>query len=208
LSFKNSPAGWYPGADGWPSWWGVGNENYFQLGFQNIETDFMEWMTPGNNHQFNYGLIDWYNGGHLSKVDVGIPGNGANLRTNTDPSQPHQYGFLWMPATATSKGYAEMFFDRVQVGPTYTWDRYNGAALPVGPGGAGGSALFSALDAECLQLILGTGSANPMTVYNVQVWQASGANDIGTIDTNNKPVIDPPPRLRHLSPAPVPTAWC
>ena len=39
------------------------------------------------------------------------------------------------------------------------------------------------MDARHLYMILGSGPSNPMTVYNVQVWQKSTANDIGTLQT-------------------------
>ena len=85
-----------------------------------------------------------------------------------------------MPATATTQGYAKWYFDDVQVGNTITWNQYN-PATPPSP--VNGSSAYSVMDARHLYLILGSGPSNPMTVYNVQVWQKSTANDIGTLQT-------------------------
>src|SRR5262249_15859170 len=110
------------------------------------------------------------------------------LPANFDPSQQNTYGFLWVPATSSAQGYAEVFVNGQQVGPTYTWNQ-------------GGP--YSSIDANRLQVILGTGSTNPMTVYNVQVRQGAGANDIGNFNTDNTPStpIQTPPTI---DPVPAP----
>ncbi len=168
LSFKNPPAGWGTpaGKDGWPSFWGWPVEA--DLGLQSypwfrLEVDFVEFMTAGSNTQYSTSFIYWTDN---MKTSYGSREAGIDSTTTVPPSdfsKPHSYGFLWVPATATSQGYGKSFFDGVQVGPTYTWkvgDR------------------FGSLDSQHLQLLLGTGSANPMTVYAVQVWQKSAAHNM------------------------------
>ena len=63
---------------------------------------------------------------------VSTENSGSPVRTpaGTQTSQPHDYGFLWMPATATSQGYAKWYFHDVQVGNTITWNQYNPATPP------------------------------------------------------------------------------
>jgi hypothetical protein len=55
-------------------------------------------------------------------------GPGVNVPAGFDWSTPHKYGFLWVPATANAMGYAEMFLDDVQVGPSVYWDQYHPAS--------------------------------------------------------------------------------
>jgi hypothetical protein len=183
LSFKNPPAGWSPTADGWPAWWGTGVESNFPRKLpQNVEADFMEFMDKGAAG-FSAGMHNWYgSGSDLDSSNLGI-NTKVTLPAYTDFAKPHRYGWLWVPATSSSQGYTKVYFDGVQVGPTHTWDKNNGAAKP----GPGGSSPFSALDAQHLQLVLGTGSANPMTVYNVSVWQKSASDNIGSSATVSQP---------------------
>lgn len=203
FSFENAPAGW-PGVDGWPAWWGGGEEQNIGGGhaggvlYQQVETDFVEFQNAGVYDQFQFGLIDWFDGGLLGATDYGYDTD--SFMGNADPSQPHKYGFLWVPATSNSKGYAKMFFDEVQVGPTYTWSKYDGSQFPQGAGGS--SDPYSALDLQHQVLILGTGSTNPMTVYSVEVWQTTAANNWGpTSATAPSPSPTPTP-----TPSPSPTS--
>ena len=91
--------------------------------------------TTGDGQQSAIGSVNTENSGS----PVGIP-------AGTDTSQPHDYGFLWMPATATSQGYAKCI-DDVQVGNTITWNQYN-PATPPSP--ANGSSVYSVMDARHL----------------------------------------------------------
>jgi hypothetical protein len=122
-------------------------------------------MTAGIKNKFEFGLQTWPDNNPSHIIWAGDGGYGhpttAYLPQNFDPAQPHTYGFLWVPASRGKQGSAKMFVDGQQVGPTYSWS----------PGSR-----FSSIDQNRLQIILGTGSANPMTVYDVQVWQGPGAN--------------------------------
>ena len=149
-----------------------------------IEADFMEYMTgPGS---YGIALHNWY--GQQSAIQaVNTEGSGSpvSLPQGTDTSQPHDYGFLWVPATAATKGYAKWYFDHVQVGNTITWNQYN-PATPPSP--VDGSSAYSVMDARHLYMILGSGPSNPMTVYSVKAWQKSNAANIGTLQT---PITNP-----------------
>ena len=119
------------------------------------------------------------NTGPISGSPVSPPG--------ADYTKPNTYGFLWVPAAATTQGYAKFYFNGVQVGNTITWNQYNPSAGPA-PSISNGTA-FSVLDKLHLALILGTGSSGtPNTVYSVSVWQNSSAGDISTL-----PLPDPTP---------------
>ena len=168
ISFQNAPAGWTPTADGWPAFWGDPPDSIAaDVGKPHVEPDFFEYETAGNSHQFQFGLQDWHADGSVTWAGDGGYGHPTtvNLPANFDPSQEHTYGFLWEPATATTQGLAEMFVDNVQMGPTYQWTQ--------------GSGPFSNMDTLPIEVIFGTGSANPMKVYDLQVWQKSTAQDVG-----------------------------
>ena len=195
LSFTGSPVM----NNGWPSFWANDIENQIQQqtgngasqwqgqasGYVNsIEADFMEYMTgPGS---YGIALHNWY--GQQSAIQaVNTEGSGSpvSIPQGTDTSQPHDYGFLWVPATASTKGYAKWYFDHVQVGNTITWNQYN-PATPPSP--VDGSSAYSVMDARHLYMILGSGPSNPMTVYSVKAWQKSNAANIGTLQT---PITNP-----------------
>lgn len=88
--------------------------------------------------------------------------------SDTNFSEYHKYGFLWVPAKGGSNGYAKFYFDRNEVGKTVLWSENQEALLP--PPSA--PYVFSILDRQHLNLILGTGRSMPMTVREVNVWQS------------------------------------
>jgi hypothetical protein len=189
LSFTGA----YSGSGGWPSFWsndietmsGSGNAQWQgqAAGYNDsLEADFMEYW--GSNW-YGAAMHNWYGrSGSGVAVSTNLPQ--FTLPAGTVASQPNTYGFLWVPATNTTQGYAKFFFDGTQVGNTVYWNKYN-PATPPSP--VSGSTAFSVLDARHLALILGSGPNNPMTVDSVQVWQASTANDL----FNGVPVTPPPP---------------
>jgi len=175
LSFTGPVLG--QGGDGWPAFWAVSIEPMADLGSRSqwVEPDFAEFIDKSPN-QYGSGIHNWY-GDARRPSDLNAAGaynTKVTVPPGTDYSQPHTYGWLWVPATATAKGYTKAYFDGVQVGPTITWSEYNGASAP----GRSGSSPFSVMDTQHLALILGTGSTNPMTVYNVSVWQASDVRNL------------------------------
>jgi hypothetical protein len=99
----------------------------------------LDGASPG---EYGAALHYWSAGPEIS-ADIGPAiSTGANL------SSANTYGFLHQPATATSQGRIEFFFNGKQVGKTVSWSK-------------GDNSLWGRLDGEQLVLIL------------VQVWQAS-----------------------------------
>ena len=143
-----------------------------------IELDFPEFDT-GSATQYGQGIHNFYGtAGSPQDVNTGsYPGfvSPITVPGGTDFSQPHKYGFLWVPATASAQGSAQWFFDDVQVGTTVHWNQYNAANAP--PPVQGTSA-YSIMDTRHFALILGLGSSsNPMTIHAVSVWQASASSN-------------------------------
>lgn len=173
----------------WPAFWANDIENMSQnavtaltqwpgqpTGYGNwVETDFFEYDHHSAG-QYGIQIHDWY-GDYGSQGNVTAFDPGVNVPAGFDWSTPHKYGFLWVPATANTMGYAEMFLDDVQVGPTVHWDQYHPAS-PSPPPPVNGSTAVSILDTRHLAMIFDTGTHNPMTVYAVSVWQASSADNI------------------------------
>jgi hypothetical protein len=138
-----------------------------------IETDFLEYNNGASNKYGNT-IHNWY----------GVIGSGKDVNPNFpsitvpagfDWAKPHKYGFLWVPATATTKGYATSYLDDEQVGATAVWNCYD-ATNPPPP--LNGINAYSILDKYHLALILSTGTNNPMTVQTVEVWQANTNNNL------------------------------
>jgi Calx-beta domain len=184
-------------ASGWPSFWAMSAEHLIgplqnagdnqwpgqasDYGHFN-EFDFFEYDVAtytGNSSDIAGSEHDWYGvwtaATNYQKVSTPYSQNVHATPAGTDFSTPHRYGFLWVPATATTQGYGQWYFDGVQVGGTLTWNQYSPADPP--PPVLGTTA-FSIADVQHFPLILGTGDNFPMTVYSVSVWQASAAGNL------------------------------
>ena len=163
-----------PYSDQWPGQ---------QAGYtHSIETDFFE-AEPNDAGTNLYGgsLHDWY-GIVAETCPPGFCQANASYQdgqraapAGTDFTQYHSYGFLWVPATATSNGYAKFYFDGVQIGYTYQWQLLPSEAIPPP---VNQPWEFGILDQEHLYIILGTGSLQPMTVKSVDVWQPGASENI------------------------------
>jgi hypothetical protein len=181
---------------GWPAWWssdierashGGVSSSYPQVqwqgqqtGYQHyIEVDFLEFDVTAP--EIGTTIHDW----------SGVNGDQINVQkalfpklTNFDTSSASYvtYGCLWVPATANSKGYLNLYINQVLVGTVASWNEYQeGAAPPVNAGTSGSDPLsaFSVLDARHLALIIGNNNpAMPINVKSVQVWQASGDHNL------------------------------
>jgi hypothetical protein len=139
-----------------------------------IEVDMAEFDTAG---VYGFAIHNWfYLVGSGKDTNTGPISGSPVFPAGADYTKPNKYGFLWMPATTTSQGYAKFYFNSVQVGNTITWKKYDPAAEPA-PSVRKGTA-FSVLDTLHLALILGSGNSTSNTVYFVQVWQDSSANNI------------------------------
>ena len=78
-----------------------------------IETDFAEFDTT---NAYGFAMHNWYgtpdNPQGTSTLGSGstvTPGGPLGPPAGTDYTQPHKYGFLWVPATATTQGYARWY---------------------------------------------------------------------------------------------------
>lgn len=137
-----------------------------------MEVDIAEFDTTA---VYGAALHNWYNtgSGYSSSGSDSGPLIGTINPQNANYSQPNNYGFLWVPATATTQGSAEFFFNGQQVGNTITWKQYvPGQSAPDNP--------FAVMDSLHMIPILGAGGGSTVSFSNLQVWQASDANNIGT----------------------------
>jgi hypothetical protein len=169
----------------WPAFWSMAIEHMASLssaqwpgqpkGYEHfIEADFFEYDVGGGNF-FGGAIHDWY--GIWNKTcpegycKASLPYSVVKRQVpkNTDFNQYHRYGFLWVPATDKTVGYAEYYFDGQKVGERTSWSKYTNQSPP--PGSKPWT--FGIIDNNHLVIVLGTGFKQPMTVKSVSVWQAS-----------------------------------
>ena len=186
---------------GWPSWWAMAIEHLAGLpseqwqgqpsGYSHfIETDFFEydvWRFSPHN-EYGGAMHDWYGVYNQTcagagNCNVSNTGGGGTRFSNfqvqtpasTDFTKYHAFGYLWVPATASSQGLAQYYFDNHATNDAITWSQYTGSESPP-PGSAPWT--FGVLDPQHIALILGTGSAEPVTLQSVHVWQRSAADNL------------------------------
>jgi hypothetical protein len=176
---------------GWPAFWGMAVEHLAitgedqvpgqAAGFENfIEMDFMEYdLENGQRNDEVYGgtLINWYGLWKKTCPDsyCAIQNSYASkirpLTSTVNFSDYHAYGALWVPATDTSDGYIQWYFDGAPNGQRVMWAKLtNLSKMPPSRFGIG--------DLQHLAIMLGTGTQYPMTVSSVSVWQHSSANNL------------------------------
>lgn len=183
-------------AAGWPAFWSSDIE---RAAFNNVSRNYpgVQWQGEPTGYQ-HYIEVD------VAEFDVNAPELGATIHDwsgfdgslinvqnalfpslssyGTSSSASVSYGCLWVPATASSRGYVNLYVNRVLVGTLASWNAYNPAApAPANPSASGPDPLsaFSVLDSRHLALIIGNDNpAMPMNVTSVQVWQASGADNL------------------------------
>lgn len=148
--------GWgMPGSTGWPSFWANDVDSDAGLKTYSAEYDFMEYW---GDTKWGAAIHAWY-GGQGNKLTVGSD----NVPSNFDHTKPHKYGALWVPATSTTRGYSQSYFDRTHIEPLdITWAQHTNVLPPID---------VSVIDTGRQGLILGSGAGNPMTVLSVSVWQ-------------------------------------
>jgi hypothetical protein len=153
-----------------------------------VETDFFEYNMPSG--YYGGTMIDWY--GDYNKQ---VPNNWSNVQSpwtdkqlkypvGTDYTIPHKYGFLWIPATVSTNGSATFYLDGVPYSSqAISWNQYQGQASyttfgtnqqPPTPWS------WSVLDQQHIAIVLNTPSAQPVTIFNVDVWQANANWNIHT----------------------------
>lgn len=176
---------------GWPAWWAMSAEHMLGLdgrqwkgqkaGYERfVEVDIFEYdledeVRRGRKNVYGGAVHDWYGPSNDRFKGLSLPRFAVTrpVPDDTDFREYHRYGLLWVPATASRKGYLEYYFDDRRVGRAIEWTQYeNQAPPPRWPWG------FSVIDRHHLVLILGTGVGQPMTIRSVKVWQASGNSNL------------------------------
>jgi hypothetical protein len=179
---------------GWPAFWSLPIEGLQGTKLQDanqwrgqapgykhgVEADFFEYLFLRNGdprNAYGAGMHDWY--GIYNVTCRGLcqqPGNAGKriAPEGTDFTQYHRYGFLWVPATATSSGYSRFYFDGNPIGPDQQWTLFSDQPPPP----TQQPWAFGVIDRQHLMLILGTGIGEPMTVQSVNVWQVSAAQNL------------------------------
>jgi hypothetical protein len=99
----------------------------------------------------------------------------VNVPPGTNFNQYHKYGLLWVPATASSEGYIQYYFDGVATNDRLSWKQFSGQRGKPGPQT---DWAFGVVDQMHMVLILGTGNAQPLSIKSVNVWQKSDANNL------------------------------
>ena len=170
----------------YPSFWSLPMEGNVILGadhwpgqpagyVHNVEVDFFEADYPTAPNRYGVGMHDWYGikgitcPPGLCKVSppppaVTPPPAGTNFQ------QYHTYGFLWVPATATTKGFINAYFDG-QKAYTYSWTQFTTQA----PTPLGQTWAFGRLDQQHMFFILGTGVGETFNIKSVNVWQRNAS---------------------------------
>jgi hypothetical protein len=147
-----------------------------------IEADIAEFDSPG---AYGFTIHNWY--GPVGSGDVINANENGASPAGANYSEPNTYGMLWVPATATMQGYAKFYFNGVQVGNTINWNQYV-------PGESAAQNPFAVMDELHMVPILGAGSGSTVTFSNLEVWQASASNDIGTgVTASPTPTPTPTP---------------
>jgi hypothetical protein len=185
---------------GWPAFWSLSVEHAAQLpeerwrgqpaGYTHyVEPDFFEYDVWSFSPRTAYGgaIHEWWGAFRSTcpnKAFCGLSnagGDGTKFSNfvvrapgDTDFTNYHRFGFLWIPATATTDGYAQYFFDDRPTEDRVTWARFNDEEPP--PGKAPWT--FGILDRQHLVLVLGSGAKQPMTVSSVRVWQTNASGNL------------------------------
>lgn len=129
-SFNGCPAFWSTAIEhiaglAGDTWSGQAGYNHFaELDF--IEYDLAQFVPSDGNNFYDPGYHDWYGVGGTSQYNLPTLARYATIPSDTDFTQYHKYGCLWVPATSSTMGYVKYFFDDVQVGRTLTWQKNTG----------------------------------------------------------------------------------
>ena len=146
----------------------------------NVEFDFFEADYWGSKNGYGMGMHDWYGipGKTCSPGLCGLgfmnPSGSRIVPTGTDFTQYHTYGTLWVPATATTPGRVDAYFDGVLIGHEHTYTQYtNQAPTPTGQTWA-----FGRIDQQHMFFILGSALGQPFNVKSVTVYQKDASGNL------------------------------
>jgi hypothetical protein len=182
-------------AVGFPSWWAIAVEHLCTISGGSCgsgdqwplapirynhfgELDFFEFNRQ-DDHSYGGTLHDWYGEFNVTcksycNVDSGYGTSTRVVPADTDWSQYHRIGALWVSATPNARGCVTFYFDERPVGQPLCWERFVAQSPP--PGTDAGWT-FGVLDRDHLVLVFGSGSS-PMTVKAVNVWQQNPTQDL------------------------------
>jgi hypothetical protein len=156
------------------------------------EADYMEWegTTQGpssdtTDSTYLMTLHDWNGTAPDYAQMVGsssLPTYGRLSIGTASFGATNKYGALYVPATATTKGYMQAYFNGTAVGNRVEWVEYSATeTLPP----TLGTTAFNIFDVRQLAILFGAGINTPMTVYSLTIWQASAAkNTVISVDSN------------------------
>lgn len=176
----------------WPAFWAVSIESSAKLpgqqwrgqepGFNHtVEFDILEFLYPFSKKANVYGAAAHDFFGVYGKTcsparcKVDSRNNERVVPPGTDWRQYHRFAMLWVPATNTSQGLLQYYFDDKPIGTAIRWTKFSDQDPPVT---ASSSWAFGEVDLQHLILIIGAGKSAPITVRTVGVWQSSAANNM------------------------------
>lgn len=188
------------GAKSWPGFWSMAIEHFAgepseqwsgqAPGYAHfIEADFFEYDLPQSvfgTKRYGGALHEWYGiyGRTCERIYCkvsNVSGAGSrfsnfiiNVPPETDFSEYHEYGFLWVPASKDKPGFAQYYFDGSATTNLVYWLLFEGQAPPptMKPWA------FGIIDRQHLALVLQTGANSKMTVDCVEVWQRSDSGNL------------------------------
>jgi hypothetical protein len=109
-------------------------------------------------------------------VNAPISGSSVSVPSGTNWPQQHDYGWRWVPATATRNGCCGWFFDQSLMGNIIERDAWTPTQQPPPQRG---SPAFNLLDRSHLAWILGGGAAaNSATPHSMEVRRSSAAGNL------------------------------
>ena len=181
----------------WPAFWGASAEiaagqaaapgkppGYMHFG----EFDFMEYGALNTvGHPF-LGMFwqtthDWYGVNGSADCPNTFCEIGSSASSGIfvpDVTGWHRYGALWVPATPTSLGYTQAYFDGQPVGPRTSWSYHASLAdVPTPPTLADKYSIF---DFQHWIVVLTANLNDAMIVRNVKIWQIPGQGSVCTYD--------------------------
>lgn len=183
----------------WPAWWLMSIEKLCNdyanqwsgqtTGYAHFqEVDIVEWFDSHIN-RYNATTIDWSGvfgvtcGGGLycSLTSNAYPGSNTTYGSSsqaslvpvpagTDFTLYHRYGVLWIPATISTNGSYQFYFDDIPVGTTIIHSQFT---TQTPPPTTSTPWTFGIGDSQHLAWLLGD-----LRVKSINVWQATAANNL------------------------------
>src|SRR5205085_2506251 len=134
----------------WPAFWAVPVESSAKLKGQHwegqevaynhtVEFDIFEFLLPYSKKLNSYGAAAHDFFGVYGKTcpparcKVDSRNNERVVPTNTDWRQYHRFAMLWIPATETSQGLLQFYFDDRPIGAAIRWIKFSDQPPPVMP---------------------------------------------------------------------------